>query len=66
MQCPNCQTENPELKKFCRECGTKLTSSCPQCDVEVIPGDKFCGECGFNLRKQESYPGSVILLLWIS
>ncbi|MGD9034797.1 MAG: adenylate/guanylate cyclase domain-containing protein, partial [Desulfobacteraceae bacterium] len=49
MECPKCQTENPEGKKFCRECGAKLALACPQCAAEILPGDKFCGECGHNL-----------------
>ena len=49
MKCPKCQTGNPEINKFCRECGTKLSLFCPQCDAEIPPGDKFCGLCGHNL-----------------
>ena len=51
MECPDCHTENPETRKFCRECGTKLLLICPNCSSENIPGDKFCGECGCNLLK---------------
>jgi class 3 adenylate cyclase len=46
MKCPNCQTENPETNKFCRECGVKLSKVCPHCGTEVLPQDKFCGQCG--------------------
>jgi class 3 adenylate cyclase/tetratricopeptide (TPR) repeat protein len=49
MKCPKCQFENPETRKFCRECGTKLILVCTQCRFENLPGDKFCGECGYNL-----------------
>jgi len=49
MKCPGCQTENPETRKFCRECGSKLILSCPDCGSENLPGDKFCGECGNSL-----------------
>ena len=48
MECPECRTENPESRKFCRECGHKLILVCPECGTENIPGDKFCGECGNN------------------
>ena len=49
MKCPKCQTENPEERKFCRECGEKLGLVCPQCRFENLPEDKFCGECGHDL-----------------
>jgi len=49
MECPKCQTENPEENSFCRECGAKLLLACSQCGAEVLPGDKFCGKCGHNL-----------------
>ena len=38
MQCPRCQTENPEGKKFCSQCGTKLLKVCPQCGAQIVPG----------------------------
>ena len=51
MKCPECQAENPQVRKFCRECGSKLLLVCSQCGSENRPEDKFCGECGSNLRK---------------
>jgi len=49
MKCAKCHFDNPEMRKFCRECGEKLILLCPKCNSENIPGDKFCGECGHNL-----------------
>jgi class 3 adenylate cyclase/tetratricopeptide (TPR) repeat protein len=49
MKCQKCQTENPETRKFCSECGSKLLFICPQCGFENLPKDKFCGECGHDL-----------------
>ena len=49
MKCPKCETNNPEMRKFCRECGAKLLRLCPKCDSENLPEDKFCGECGQKL-----------------
>jgi len=56
MNCPKCQTENPEARKFCRDCGGKLLLSCPKCSSENSPGDKFCGECGHEL----SLPAKIV------
>ena len=56
MKCPKCQAENPETKKFCRKCGTKLSLRCPQCGSEYLPGDEFCGECGKDLKKLKEAP----------
>jgi len=50
MECPRCQTENPESRKFCRECGAKLLIICPHCAFQNLPEDKFCGECGQRLK----------------
>ena len=49
MECPKCQTENPEENSFCCGCGAKLLLSCTQCGAEVLPVDRFCGKCGHNL-----------------
>jgi len=49
MQCPECQTENPDTQKFCGECGIKLEKTCPGCGAKNPPQYKFCGECGHNL-----------------
>jgi len=49
MQCPECQTENPDTQKFCGECGGKLEKACPSCGIKNPPQYKFCGECGHSL-----------------
>jgi class 3 adenylate cyclase len=56
VKCPSCQTENPDTRKFCRECGAKLLLLCPKCSSENLPGDKFCGECGLNLTQPSEIP----------
>lgn len=49
MKCPECQADNREKKKFCHECGARLSLLCPQCGAEILPRDKFCSECGQKL-----------------
>jgi class 3 adenylate cyclase len=51
MKCPKCQFENPDTRKFCRECGAKLVAICSECQVENLLTDKFCGECGHTLNE---------------
>jgi len=50
VRCPSCQSESPDTKKFCSNCGSKLSPSCPQCNAEVLIDDSFCGECGHPLK----------------
>jgi class 3 adenylate cyclase/tetratricopeptide (TPR) repeat protein len=49
MDCPGCQSENPQGAKFCVECGYKLEVICPQCKTSNSPIFKFCSECGNQL-----------------
>jgi class 3 adenylate cyclase/tetratricopeptide (TPR) repeat protein len=49
MECPKCQTENRETRKFCAKCGAPLAIKCSQCGSENLPGELFCGECGHPL-----------------
>jgi len=56
MKCPKCRVENPEGKKFCRDCGEKFVLSCFECNGEVFPGDKFCGDCGSKLKLSSEAP----------
>jgi tetratricopeptide (TPR) repeat protein len=54
VKCPNCQTENPEGSKYCRECAQPLHSEliCPKCGFKNIPGSKFCNQCAHPLTEQ--------------
>ncbi len=58
MRCESCGFANPEGKKFCEECGTKLVRVCPSCGAEVRPAAKFCGDCGTPLTGQPTRPQS--------
>jgi class 3 adenylate cyclase/tetratricopeptide (TPR) repeat protein len=46
MNCPNCQTANPDGAKFCRNCGNSLTLSCTNCKTPIAADDRFCTNCG--------------------
>ena len=54
MNCPKCQFENPEGKKFCGRCGTKMESICPSCQSSNPPDFQFCGDCGHRLEAEPS------------
>jgi class 3 adenylate cyclase/predicted ATPase len=49
MQCPRCQTENREGRRFCSECGVPLAFACPSCGFLNEGDAKFCGGCGKTL-----------------
>ena len=49
MNCPNCQTANPESAKFCSNCGHSLTVICPNCSIENPLKANFCNSCGERL-----------------
>jgi len=46
VQCPRCQTENREGRRFCAECGLSLGSVCEACGFANEDTEKFCGGCG--------------------
>ena len=52
MQCPKCQTNNPEIAKFCIECANPLEVKCPQCGATNPARAKFCMECAHSLKSQ--------------
>ena len=46
MVCPSCGTTNTAARKFCSQCGGRLTVTCPSCGTPAVAADRFCGECG--------------------
>jgi hypothetical protein len=58
MRCESCGFANPEEKRFCEECGTKLVQACPSCGVKVRPSAKFCGDCGTPLAAPGQQPAT--------
>jgi class 3 adenylate cyclase len=52
VTCQSCGTANDADRKFCRECGAKLSLPCPACGAANAPSDRFCGECGSRLAAE--------------
>jgi hypothetical protein len=55
LQCPRCQTENREGRRFCGECGLSFASTCPSCSFLNEGTEKFCGGCGRSITT----PGAI-------
>ena len=55
--CKNCGMINPDINKFCGNCGNSLekppTVKCPKCGAEMPAINKFCGVCGTQLNQVE-------------
>lgn len=56
MKCLQCGIDSKSKKKFCTQCGEKLTLNCPQCDTEIEEKERFCGACGYDLGKAKEAP----------
>src|SRR5262249_23666479 len=56
--CSSCGSENREGRRFCAECGARLSFACAACGASNQPGERFCGDCGKQLTKaaRESTP----------
>src|SRR6516165_557898 len=49
MRCSKCGTDSTSGRKFCAECGTRLSSRCAKCGADNSPSAKFCEDCGAAL-----------------
>src|ERR1700730_13898576 len=58
MRCTSCDSENPDSKRFCGDCGSPLGSRCPKCRAENPADKKFCGNCGADLFQPTAAPRS--------
>ena len=54
MNCPTCQTPNPDGAKFCLNCGTAFSFACPNCQAELPAQAKFCFNCGHQLAADQT------------
>lgn len=52
MNCPDCNFENRESAKFCKEGGTNLELACSGCGSVYEVGSKFWDECGYSLAQE--------------
>ncbi|MGK7950996.1 MAG: serine/threonine phosphatase [Xenococcaceae cyanobacterium] len=49
--CPHCQSENPEVNKFCRSCGSSLEYKiCHNCETSIPLEAKQCSNCGASVQ----------------
>ena len=52
--CNKCGMGNPNLNKFCYECGNSLlAATCSYCSQVNPHYAKFCGSCGRKLKAKE-------------
>jgi class 3 adenylate cyclase/tetratricopeptide (TPR) repeat protein len=50
VRCLSCDSENPDNKTFCGDCGSPLGKVCPNCQAENPSGKQFCADCGSSLN----------------
>jgi hypothetical protein len=46
MKCPECETENPDVARFCLRCGARLLLVCGECQTELPTDAAFRFACG--------------------
>jgi class 3 adenylate cyclase len=60
MTCATCGVLNDPGRKFCKECGARLSLACASCGASNAPEDKFCGECGSALVQGQQPAASTV------
>ena len=46
LTCPQCKFKNPNINKFCQNCGTSLTHKiCPKCSTKIALNIQHCPQC---------------------
>ena len=56
MDCPRCQTSNPEGARFCMGCGGPMFAACSECGTELPSQARFCLNCGHQVAEPEAEP----------
>lgn len=60
MKCRSCGATNRKDAKFCKQCGSNLSTSyaCPRCHFENLPDSAYCTQCGTRLFVQRKPKGT--------
>jgi class 3 adenylate cyclase/predicted ATPase len=58
LRCSSCNSENPDSKRFCGDCGAPLANLCPACGAENLRSNKFCGDCGAPFARTPTPPAT--------
>jgi len=60
MKCRSCGATNKQGSKFCKHCGSSLSTSyaCPRCHFENLPDSAYCTQCGTRLSFQKKPKGT--------
>ena len=59
MNCPTCGTPGEAGRKFCAECGTRLSTVCATCGSANAPTARFCGDCGTRLATEPAESATI-------
>ena len=62
LVCPSCGAENPEDKRFCGECATKLEATLAREERKVVTA-LFCDLVGFTATSESADPEDVDTML---
>jgi len=55
LNCPHCQTANPDSASFCLNCGKALAQKCDNCQAELAPDARFCMYCGHPVAASSAF-----------
>jgi class 3 adenylate cyclase len=53
VECPSCNADVPNGKRYCIKCGAAMPLTCSTCGSFNAPDDRFCGDCGKPLPGRE-------------
>jgi class 3 adenylate cyclase len=53
VECPSCNADVPNGKRYCIKCGAAMPLTCSTCGSFNAPDARFCGDCGKPLPGRE-------------